>query len=298
MLITGASGFLGWHLVNKLREAFELTGAYGLHPQALQDCDAMALNLAAPDSVEAALAGCAYDVIVHAAAMTHPDQCEKDPDGATRVNVQGTDVLAQWAAGQNAFFIYISTDLVFDGRQDAHRGGYTEADPVSPVSHYGRTKVLAEEAVRRRCRRWVILRPSLLYARGTGWSHSFVDWLHENLSAGKSVGLFHDQFRTFLYAPDVAAAIDRILWAGVSNEVLHLAGPERLSRRAFGERFTDVFGYPRDLIRSISISELKDYAPRGNDCSLRAARIAELGFVPTSVQQGLAAMKAAGEGGV
>ncbi len=297
-LITGASGFLGWHLMHGLRESFDLTGTYGAHPQVLAAPEGVALDLAAPGSVETALAGRVYDVIVHAAAMTHPDACEKDPDGATRINVRGTDALARWAAAQDSLFIFISTDLVFDGRRDGRRGGYTERDPVSPVSHYGKTKVLAEEAVQRRCPRWVILRPSLLYARGTGLSHSFVDWLHGNLNAGKPVGLFQDQFRTFLYAPDVAAAIARILSAGVVNEVLHLAGPERLSRYAFGERFVDVFGYPRKLIRAISIKDLDDYAPRGHDCSLQAERLADLGFVPTSVQQGLAAMKTAGEGGV
>jgi dTDP-4-dehydrorhamnose reductase len=79
------------------------------------------------------------------------------------------------------------------------------------------------------------------------------------------------------------------------NEVLHLAGPERLSRYAFGERFVDVFGYSRKLIRAISIEDLDDYAPRGHDCSLRAERLSDLGFVPTPVEQGLAAMKTAGE---
>ncbi len=271
---------------------FDLTGTGTTRPGAVCFPGGVSLDLAAPDGVEVALAGRAYDVIVHAAAMAHPDACKKDPDGATRINVRGTDALARWAAGQDSLFIYISTDLVFDGR----RGGYTERDPVSPVSHYAKTKVLAEEAVQRRCPRWIVLRPSLLYGRGTGRSHSFVDWLHGNLSAGKSVGLFHDQFRTFLYAPDAAAAIARILNAGVENEVLHLAGPERLSRCAFGERFADVFGYPRALIRAISMADLEDYAPRGNDCSLRAERLRDIGFVPTRVDEGLAAMKAAGTG--
>ncbi len=277
-----------------LRQTFDVTGTYRTRSGAHPVPDGILLDLAAPEDIEAALAGRVYDVIVHAAAMAHPDQCEKAPEHATRVNVDGTDALARWATSQDSFFIYISTDLVFDGR----RGNYAEDDPVSPVSHYGKTKVLAEEVVQRHCARWVVLRPSLLYAQGTGRSHSFVDWLHGNLGTGKSVGLFRDQFRTFLYAPDTAMAIVRILRRGVVNEVLHLAGPERLSRYTFGERFAEVFRYPRRLLRAISLSDLNDYAPRGNDCSLRAERLADLGFVPTPVAQGLAAMKAAGEGTV
>jgi dTDP-4-dehydrorhamnose reductase len=287
VLITGASGFMGWNLVRMLHGRFHLLGTCFRHKVNLPGCKAIYLDITDQEMVCRSLKQEDVDVIVHTAAMTSPDDCERNREEATRINVEGTANLADWALGKGVRLIYVSSDLVFDGR----KGWYTESDVPNPTNHYGKTKLEGEMTVRARCSDWLILRPSILYGWGSGVSSSFVDWLLNGLREGKSVGLFKDQFRTFLYLGDLARGLTRLLTSDISNEVIHIGGRDRLSRVAFGERFAQQFGFPRHLIRAISINDLSDYAVRGHDCSLRTVRLQELGFSPSSLSEGLAAME-------
>ncbi len=286
ILITGASGFLGSHLIRGLSRDYAVSGSYCRNPGTLPPCGTLFLDVTDPDGVRNALRARELHVIVHTAAVSNPDQCEKDRDAAYQTNVRGTENLAACAREHGILFIYISTDLVFDGE----RGYYTETDPPRPCNYYAETKRLGEEAVQGRCDRWIILRTALMYGWGTGASGSFVDWLSGNLEAGRVCGLFRDQFRSFLYAGDAAPAIRTLLEKGVKNRIMHLGGPERLSRYEFGLKFAEAFGYSRDLIRPILMADLPGYTARGRDCSLRTEEFTMLGFRPRTVGEGLAEM--------
>ena len=116
VLITGAGGQLGAALAEVFPEADALTRA---------DWD---VTRPRPDSVTDCY------LVLHAAAWTDVDGAEADPEGAARVNVEGTrNVVALGAP-----VVYFSTDYVFDG---AKRGPYVEFDEPNPLSVYGRTKL-------------------------------------------------------------------------------------------------------------------------------------------------------------
>ena len=82
------------------------------------------------------------DVVIHSAAMTDVDGCERDPDEAMRVNAEGTKRVR--AAARDAFFVYVSTDYVFDGTKPTP---YVESDPTAPINAYGRSKLAGELAI-------------------------------------------------------------------------------------------------------------------------------------------------------
>ena len=131
-----------------------------------------------------------------------------------------------------------------------------------------------------------------MYGWGNGVSHSFIDWMDGNLRTGKEVGLFADQYRSFLYVHDVALGVKALLDKKVKNQVFHIAGPERMNRYDFGKQFVHLFGYSPDLLRPIAMADLEGYAQRGRDCSFHAARLNALGFRPKTVREGLQDMKA------
>ena len=287
LLVTGASGFLGWNLVRLLPEDFQLTGTYCRNQMASTGADTLRLDITDSASISQALQDKEFDVLVHAAALTSPDVCEKDPERALKTNVDGTAHLARWARDAGVLFVYISTDLIFDGR----KGWYRETDPPNPLNTYGRSKLRGEEAVQALCRDWIILRPSIFYGWGTGASRSFVDWLLQNWQKGQKIGLFRDQYRTFLYVGDFARGLKVLLARRIRNEIFHIGGRDRLSRVDFGERFARQFGFSTDLIEPISIRDLSNYAARGLDCSLNTDRLEQLGFRPGTLHEGLDAMK-------
>jgi len=100
------------------------------------------------------------DVVVHAAACTDVDGCERNPDFAFRVNALGSWNLASVCGGHHITLVYISTDFVFDG---AKGEPYTEFDTPNPLSHYGASKLAGEQFVRQLCRQHFVVRSAWLF---------------------------------------------------------------------------------------------------------------------------------------
>ncbi|MBM3670512.1 MAG: sugar nucleotide-binding protein, partial [Actinobacteria bacterium] len=139
-LVTGVTGFLGASAVVGLRDHVDVVGM-SRDGHALPWCPrTVAGDLLDPDSLRRAVDSVQPDVILHCAALADHGACERDPELAQAVNVVGGEALA--SAG-GARFVLISTDAVFSG----DTGNYTESDPVSPTTVYGRTKAEAEQAV-------------------------------------------------------------------------------------------------------------------------------------------------------
>ncbi len=101
------------------------------------------------------------DLVIHCAAMTDVDGCERDPDSAYRVNALGTLNLACACAAQNAAIAYVSTDYVFDGEKGEP---YTEFDAPNPIGVYGASKLAGERAIAQLCPKHYIVRTSWVFA--------------------------------------------------------------------------------------------------------------------------------------
>jgi dTDP-4-dehydrorhamnose reductase len=124
--VTGANGRLGRALVRALGDA-PFTGPGGPIAWARVDFD-----LDAPDAIGDRLERDRPEVVVHAAAWTDVDGCERDPDRAMAVNAGGAANVA--VAGVRV--IHLSTDYVFSGNDP---GEYAEDAPTGPLGAYGRS---------------------------------------------------------------------------------------------------------------------------------------------------------------
>jgi len=284
ILITGASGFVGENIAHRLRAAGDrlfLVSAQQRPRAAGERC--FTADLAARGSFTRALGDLRVDAVVHTAAVTSPDACQRDPERARAVNVEGTREVAAWAQARGARMIYFSTDLVYDGRKAFVR----EDEPPAPANLYGRTKLAGEEAVRGACSDWVVLRLALSYGPARGARGDWTAAMRAALAEGKDLTLFTDQFRTPAYAGDTAEAVCR-LTRGLGRGLYHMGGGERVSRYAFGLRFAEAYGIPRERIRPVRMADLPMDAPRAADCSLDTGKISrELGLSPCGVAEGL-----------
>jgi len=285
VLITGASGQVGWHLCRYLtRQDYRVTGTYHSHKPDLEGVELLQCNLEDPRSFSE-LCGRDYRAVIHAAALTHADRCEKMPDLARRVNVEGTKALAETLRPE-ARFVCISTDLVFDGGN----GGYRETDPINPVNFYGQSKAEGEQAALNRPGA-VVVRLCLSYGPATPFSAGFSSVMKSLLDAGQPVRLFVDQYRTPIYVGDIVKAVERVIEQEPRNRTYHLGGAERLSRWDFGCLYVDVFGYERASLQPVTADSV-GLVPRGKDCSLDCTRfVTEFGFRPSGVLEGLQRMK-------
>ena len=148
-----------------------------------------------------AIAG--VDVVVHLAAMTDVDRCEREPRLAEEVNGAGSRNVAAAARAAGARVIGVSTDYVFDGTAP---GEYTEADQPRPLSVYGRTKLAGELALLEAGDNTVI-RTSWVYGDG----RNFIRTILRAAASGRALAVVDDQVGRPTAADDVARAIVHML---------------------------------------------------------------------------------------
>lgn len=271
ILITGASGFVGSHLIRQAPPGAMIFAQYHQHPPIgeLPARQCIPLDLRQPGWRP--VRELRLDVIIHAAAMPSILACEQQPGLAEQVNTMATIELTDLARETGARLIYTNTDLIYDGRQ----GNYAESDPVNPLNVYARTKYRAEQYLLEHCENAVSVRCALMYGKALHRTPTFTEQMIDRLRHGESVTLFYDEYRTPILVDDLAAA----LWELAGNDYcgpLNLGGSEKLSRYAMGKVVCEVLGLPRELLVAKSAAEVDLPAPRPPDCSLDISRAREV----------------------
>ena len=311
LLMTGASGFLGSYLYQHLCSsegqgalqsrlaiaaaggAVSIHGTYHrrvppgngcLHPVDLTDATA----------VDRLWQQIQPQAVIHSAAVSNAHQCEQDPEGTHAINVTAAVALARRAASDGIPFVFLSTGLVFggDGRRPAprdHRAPYTESAKPRPLSHYGRQKAEAEAAILELYPPATVCRLPLLYGAATATGQCFLQGFLSQLRQGQSISLFTDEFRTPVEAGDAARGIVQMLAQGVTG-IIHLGGPERISRYDFGRIMAHQFHLPLAQMVPKRRAEVHLPAPRPGDTALDSRRAFALGYRPRNVETALAAM--------
>ena len=146
------------------------------------------------------------DIIINCAAYTQVDQCEVEEEFAAKVNGAGPGFLAEAAKTCDAILVHISTDYVFSGQVEVP---YREDDPTGPLSAYGRTKLIGEQAiVDSGLSRYFIIRTSWLYGPG---GPNFVETILRLSSERDELRIVTDQVGSPTYTGDLAQAIFSLL---------------------------------------------------------------------------------------
>lgn len=286
LLLTGATGFLGRRLAPDLAASWTVIRA----ARGAEGPDSLPLDLEDPEAVRRAFDRVRPSAVVHAAAMARPDDCERDPERARRVNVDATRLIAELCGRSGARLVHLSTDLVFDGE----KGWYGEDDAPNPISVYGRVKLAAEEAALAAAPGACALRVASVYGRPLGTSGCFVDELRAALSRGEPIGAFVDQWRSPTAGDRLGGVILRLLADPDLEGVYHWGGAERVTRFESALALCRAFGFDEALVRPTRAADARVPAPRPRDSSLDSGRLsAALGLAPTTLAEGFAALKAA-----
>jgi dTDP-4-dehydrorhamnose reductase len=287
LLITGASGFLGWNLCQVARSQWDVCGLYHQHEIEIAGVRLDRVDLTDLESLAVTIDRIAPDAIIHLAAASSPNFCQQQPELANRINVTASQALAQISATAKIPLVFTSTDLVFDGTQ----APYLETDPVAPINIYGQQKVAAEQAILATDERAVICRMPLMFGNAPPTATSFIQpWL-KALTAGQKLQLFVDEFRTPVSATTAAKGL--LMALKFAPGIIHFGGSERISRYEFGKLMAAVFGCDRSLLSPISQQDLAMAAPRAADVSLDSTKAISLGYELPSLREELLAMLAA-----
>lgn len=228
------------------------------------------------------------NIVIHTAAMTHTDTCEIDPETAWRINVTGTENITEACRQHQAFMIHLSTDFIFDGKE----GPYRENDRTNPLSHYGRSKLVSEEIVKKAGISWAIVRTCLAYGFTPDASRlNILTWAKQSLEKGQKIRLVFDQFRTPTLMEDLTSGTREIALRKLPG-IYHLSGCEMMSIHEFVLKAADIFKLNPALIEAVPTAALKEPAqrPPRTGFVIDKARKA-FGFNPRLVSDGILYVK-------
>jgi dTDP-4-dehydrorhamnose reductase len=253
LLVTGVSGLLGHHVAQQALEQWHVLGTVGGFTTQLP-IDVTITDFSDPASIMK-LSDWERDVTIHCAAISEGRLCEQDPEWAIKVNVDATEQLAKAVTSRGKRFIFLSTDLVFDGKT----APYNEESPPTPLGWYGRTKAMAEERLLGLPNTLVVL-TSLLFGASPRGNRSADERLIQQVIAGIPAKLFTDEFRCPLMASDLATALLALADSSETG-IRHVVGSQCLSRYAIGQQLAKHFGWSPQSIVPSSIHDFPGVRP-------------------------------------
>lgn len=139
--------------------------------------------------------------IIHLAALTNVDICEKNPDLAQKINFDGTRNIALIAKKYNIPLVYISTSAVFDGKTLPSEG-YSEKDLPQPANEYAKTKLLGEKIIKKIVKNYIIVRGAWMIGGGKK-EKKFISYIFDKIKKGNALRVVDDRFGTLTYARDL-----------------------------------------------------------------------------------------------
>lgn len=260
--VTGGSGLLGGNFVSLAgsRIGHEVI-ATGLKHDA-----GITLDITDRAKTLKAISENAPDVVVHAAAMTNVDMCEKEKGMARKVNVDGTRNVADACAKSGAKMIFISTDYVFDGKQGRP---YSEDDETNPINFYGRTKLEGERIVLA-LNGSTVVRTTVIYGFG-GHKLNFVTWVIDSLKKGNKTTVVTDQFNSPTFARSCAEGILAISEKNASG-IYNLVGKSCTNRYDFAVKIAQKFGLSSELLVPVDSATLNQPAKRPRNSCLSTGK--------------------------
>lgn len=285
ILVTGASGLLGLNLALEAARRYEVVGI--LHKQRLlaPGFETIEADLLEPDAIARVLDDARPDWVVNCAALADLDACERNPELAQRLNVELPARLAAETIKRGLRFLHVSSDAVFDGS----KGNYEETDAPNPLSVYGRTKRLAELAVKAAYPQWLVVRPNLF-----GWSasgdRSLAEFFYNSLAAGSFVQGFTDRSFSPLYVGELANILLSLLEKN-AHGIFHAGSSDAVSKFDFGVALARRFGLNEQLVQPAAATQTS--APRAKNLSLNTRKLASLlGRRLPSVAEGIGRLHA------
>lgn len=242
IVITGHRGQLG----QALQQALAHEELHGL--------DLPETDITHPASLLEALAKLHPQVVIHVAAMTNVDGCQRDPELAFRVNALGTHNVALACGRIGAAMVQLSTNDVFDGRLGR---SYYEWDTPSPLSVYAQSKAAAEFYVRSLMHRFYIVRTAWLYARG---GRNFVTKILEAADRQGALRVVTNEVSTPTYAPDLAQAIARLIYTEHFG-IYHFTNSGSCSRYDWAHKILELSGRGHVALEPITSDQWPRPAP-------------------------------------
>jgi dTDP-4-dehydrorhamnose reductase len=262
ILVTGASGMLGQALCPLLEKKHPV-----LRVSRRGTGGTKAVELSDENALRSLFESNPIRLVIHTAAYSDVDGCERDPKQAYDSNVLAPKNLAALCGSKNVPWIHVSTDYVFDGR--AH-SPYKEEDKTGPVNIYGVTKWLGEYYALHSASPCAVVRTSWLFGHGN--PNTFVNAILAKLKKGEDITVLDEQTTSPTSVPDLSKALERIaefLLDGTRkeagkkwNEIFHVCNTGGTTRLEMTKAMRDVLKLKNRVERTDTIPNRPAIRPK------------------------------------
>ncbi|TAE13601.1 MAG: SDR family oxidoreductase [Bacteroidetes bacterium] len=286
ILVTGANGFIGQHLCHYLKDKVELT-ATSLSDSKLPsewNIKFIKADLSIENEVVELIEIVVPQVVIHVAASSKPDECERQPLQAMQQNSLATLYLVNACKKLKIkHLIYFSSDFVL-----GDDGPHTEEATPSPLNFYGSTKLVGEEFIKTSGLPYTIFRPVFVYGKQfSNCRGSFIQTVINQLTMGNSMRLVTDQLRTPTLVDDIVAAVYQSIVLEKYG-LYHLAGSEILSPYQMAVDIAEWAGLDTSLLITVDEASFPEPVRRAKKGGLLAVKaVNELGFTQTPFKEAL-----------
>jgi dTDP-4-dehydrorhamnose reductase len=238
IVVTGGAGMLGTDLLIRLACGHEAKGI-----------DLADVDILDEHGTRDVIVGIRPDWVIHCAAFTNVDGCEKEPEKAFSVNADGARNVAKacWSAG--ARLLYVSTDYVYNGSK---KEPYVETDTPAPLNAYGKSKLKGEHEIMGVLPDALIVRTSWLFGEN---GPNFVKAILGQVGKKKELEVVADQVGNPTYTPDLADALARLVECGAKG-LYHVSNSGSCSWFEYARKVLELAGASEMEVKPITTSEL------------------------------------------
>jgi dTDP-4-dehydrorhamnose reductase len=270
ILVTGSAGMLGSTLCPTLtRRGHEVIATDFV----LIDDGIVHLDVTDYNQVDEVIVKSSPDIVMHLAAETDVDKCEREPEHAFLMNTIGTKNVALVCQKLNIIMVYISTTGVFYGDKAEP---YTEFDTPNPINVYGRSKLEGEKIVQSLLKRYYILRAGWMFGSGPAKDKKFVGKIIKRMNEANMLKAVNDKMGSLTYTVDFSRCLADLI--ETSNYGLyHCTNKGYCSRFDVARKIVEFLGRSDVTVESVSSACFPSSAARANSDMARNLKLGLLG---------------------
>ena len=271
LLVTGLGGVPGYNAFHYFRGLYgeQVIGVRQPNMWPLKGDGVRACDLGDLGAVRSLFDEFGFRSVLNTVGSCRLKSCELDPEMAHRVNVLGTENVAQVMKDRDCRLIHLSIDLVYAGREG---GNYEECDHPDPVTVYGAKMVEAEGIVRAAVENSLVLRISLPMGISFNGHAGAIDWIASRFRQGKPATLYFDEVRTPTYTDCMNRLFHRLFGETLTG-LYHAGGGRPLSLYEIAQVVNVVGGYDPNLLVGCPRIEAGPMPPRAGNVTLNSDRL-------------------------
>lgn len=262
ILISGISGFLGYHMIKTLSPYYDIVGLYNNNKPNYYKPQLIKCDISNYSDLKTVFEKNNFKGAYHIAAFSKTALCQSDPDMSYRVNVKGTENMALLCKEFSIPSIFTSTDQVFNGE----KGNYIESDEPEPINIYGEHKLKAElKILENKCDMKIVRLPLIIGHCGKTGTSFLQDFLN-SCKKNQPMKMFADENRSVTTAPIISRGLQWAMEADIG--IVHLAGAKAYSRYDMAIKIAELFSINKDKFQKGYHREFQFKTPRPKDVSL------------------------------